>query len=209
MSKLTAGHSGEDSMRKQAERMIGGEFRPLPPEQRDSASARSRDKMRPYKKGGHIHPLTKEQTDLHIPNRMKGKKLNVETMAEAMRMKKGGRCMNEGGAMNEGGPMKKGGKCKMADGGGAPMNGEKGAKKAINFNYEKDMKGERGRAPKTIAKGASEWGAGANPLKKGGAAKKRKHADGGAYAAGGVAKLRKGVMAPNGKPSTRRVKAGF
>lgn len=65
------GFRGHDSMRNKAMKEFGPEMRSLSLSTPESNSSKARTNMRFYKKGGHVHGLTKMQTDLYIPTRSK------------------------------------------------------------------------------------------------------------------------------------------
>jgi hypothetical protein len=206
-TQYKAGHGGEDSMRSKAERMFHHEMQSMPKEI-ESASSTGRTKLRLYKKGGSvkaIHKLTKDQTDLHIPRRAKTPKLNIESLAEAQKMKKGG-CYDQGGevSMKKGGHKKKG----YASGGTVyerEMVGEKPSSKMPHFNYEAEMKGSKCVSPSDhMSKGERVPGRGGNPMKEGGAMKHGGKAH--KYAAGGAGKVRHGAASASGKPVVGRKK---
>jgi hypothetical protein len=113
------GYSGRDAMRMKAENMFGKKMLNGGPVEPPSASAPGLEKMRPYKKGGAVkrHPLSKEQSDMKIPTRIKTPRLAPKSFEEAEGMKHGGRsvrhqmqkraerkrCYSEGGAVRKGG----------------------------------------------------------------------------------------------------------
>lgn len=133
LGKAMAGHQGKDSMRDNAKKMFASELSGAKGKIRMSASSTGREKLRPYAKGGKVtaHKLTKTQTDLKLPSRIKTPKLNVESFEKAEDMKKGGKAKKtkyfDGGLMGSNpatyspAPVmaKKGGKIKKkyADGG--------------------------------------------------------------------------------------------
>ena len=94
--KLRSGYSGEDSMRRKAEKILGDEFARIRKEFPESFSAPEREKVRLFKKGGHvdkspkIHSLTKEQSDLVLPHHRKGEYSGQRSLTEAQAMKNGG-----------------------------------------------------------------------------------------------------------------------
>src|SRR6266850_4680627 len=114
--KYQAGYPGEDSMRAKAERLMRAEIAGTPMTLPASHSTPSHEKMRLYKKGGHVkghedkehhhkkmnhgghaHKETLQRredieagghlTNLHLPHE---KKLSVQSIKEAEHMKKGG-----------------------------------------------------------------------------------------------------------------------
>lgn len=93
LGKAMAGHQGEDSMRNNAKKMFASELSDSKGKVRMSASSTGREKLRPYAKGGKVvrHKLTKTQTDMKLPRRVKTPKLNIETFAEAEKMRRGGK----------------------------------------------------------------------------------------------------------------------
>ena len=105
-----AGYSGHDAMRSNAEKMFASEMKDVHrPALTESMSSPARTEMRPFKKGGHAvprghhakhsapkhHPLTKEQTDLHLPKRMKSKPIKEEKFEKVEHFKKGGHAHKE------------------------------------------------------------------------------------------------------------------
>lgn len=93
MHDYKPGYAGQDSMRKRAEEAFAGEMRAASRNSRSNTSAVGRETNGNYKKGGHtkVHRLSKEQTDLHIPRKMKGKEA-LKGGGEAYEtMKKGGK----------------------------------------------------------------------------------------------------------------------
>jgi hypothetical protein len=101
LDSFLAGYHGEDSMRTKAERMLNPKFMGVNMHIPESMSAPDRTKVRLYKKGGHVHKLTHEQTDMKLPRRVKHKKLNVQNFYEAEHMHSGGE-MRRGGHAHHG-----------------------------------------------------------------------------------------------------------
>lgn len=64
-------HGKKDSMRENAKKMLGNEFKETPMNIPASSKAPSRTPIRTFKKGGKVHKLTKDQTNLHLPQRKK------------------------------------------------------------------------------------------------------------------------------------------
>lgn len=146
---LMSGYPGEDSMRKKAERVLGEEMAMTKKEFPEGFSAPSREKVRLYRKGGHVRGLNKEQTDLVLPHRRKGEYGSNKSMTAAQAMRKGGdvkvrtpklsiQSMHEAEELRKGGrahhrrhheeEKRRGGHARYARGG--------------HINYEKDMMGE-------------------------------------------------------------------
>jgi hypothetical protein len=85
--KYFAGYVKKDAMREKAQKLLGGELAKTSMEVPASRSEPAKTPMRLYKAGGHVHPLTKEQTDMHLPRKETPK---VIGMHETDKMKKGG-----------------------------------------------------------------------------------------------------------------------
>lgn len=94
MKSHNPGYPGHDAMRENAERLFKDE--PLNREAYTrSASAPDREKIRPYKKGGHVeHKITEMQKDMKLPTRKKMPKLVRRNFEKSEHMKKGGHVKN-------------------------------------------------------------------------------------------------------------------
>lgn len=94
MKKMLPGFQGKDAMREKAKKILGNQMRENM-EPTYSSSAMGRTHIRPYKKGGKVHKLTKEQTDLHLPKMCKTPKNKQQLMSKADHFKKGGKVKSE------------------------------------------------------------------------------------------------------------------
>lgn len=217
--RFASGYAGEDSMRAKAHKLLADEFANTPMTKPASMTTPSREKMRLYKKGGHVkhheleHHEKKEKkpvrhhkehhreggeagghlTNLHLPKHMK---LNVENFREATGMRKGGHAHKKHHV-------------KRAHGGSVyehDMLGEHPSRKTPHINYEHEMMGEHAekkassrnfKAPAREVFDASHG----QYKKKGGCVKK--------MAAGGVAKIRHGEATKRGQPIRRKTVMGY
>lgn len=189
-TKFQAGYQGHDAMREKAQRLIN----PSNHSDLASKSARSNDRMRPYKTGGRVNGMPDHQTNMHMPKKTK--------------------CMSMGGSLNDnGGSMSMKG---YASGGGVyerNMRGEHPSHKAPHINYESEMKGERpvrgresNQAGAHAHKEPYDASGGEFKMAAGGFAKMMK---GGSMAAGGAAKVRHGVSDKKGNPINKRSRKGY
>jgi len=233
---FVSGYKGPDSMRDNAERMFASQLRDKGGKFPPSASAPGLEKMRLYKKGGNVkhHPLTKEQTDLHLPRRVKTPHLNQESFQSAENMKRGGSghlrhrtrsrkafggstYANGGAAMATGGSSSMikaahGGSMgadKLRKGGRCKATGGALSKANGGTVYERMMVGERpGKRPSINYESTMR---GERPVRKaaGGSATSSRMAIGGAavskMAAGGVGKIRHKQATKDGLPINRKV----
>lgn len=214
--KFVSGYPGEDSMREKAKKLLAHEFATTPMSKPASMTTPSREKMRLYKKGGHVeHEHRKahkrlahgghakhhrhsddEQgghlTNLHLPKQMK---LNVENFREATGLKHGGRAHK---------------KCVKRSHGGSvyehEMLGEHPSRKRPHINYEGDMRGEvpekSAFSRKSVAHPKNVFDASHGQYKKRGG---RVHK----MAAGGVAKIRHGAASKRGLPIGKKIARGY
>ena len=214
--KFVSGYPGEDSMRDKAKKLLGHEFANTPMTKPASMTTPSREKMRLFKKGGHVeheHPKAHKKlahgghakhhkgsgdeqgghlTDEHFPKKMK---LNVENFREASAMKRGGHADK---------------KCVKRSHGGSvyenEMLGEHPSRKRPHINYESDMKGEVpervASSRKSVAKPRDVFDASHGQYKKKGGPVKK-------MAAGGVAKMRHGAATKRGLPISKKIARGY
>lgn len=214
--KFVSGYPGEDSMRAKAHKLLGHEFATTPMTKPASMTTPSREKMRLYKKGGHVeHEYPKAHKKLahgghakhhkgdgdeqggHLTNEYfpKQMKLNVENFREATGMKHGGHAHKKCAKRSHGGSVYE-----------HEMLGEHPSRKRPHINYESDMKGE---APEKSAFSRKSVAHPKNVVdashgqykKKGGSVKK--------MAAGGVAKIRHGEATKRGLPISKKIARGY
>ena len=209
--KYEAGYPGEDSMRAKAERLMKEELMKTPMHLPASHSTPSHEKMRLYKKGGHVkkHKETEmggHLTNLHLPRK---EKLSVQSVKEAQALRKGGAVHH-----------KKHHRMHKAAGGTVyerHMLGEHPSHKRPHINYEHEMMGEHcmrsadgGRHAKGYPSGPSNphaFDASMGEYKKCGGRVKKHHTK--KMAAGGAAKIRHGVATPSGRPIMKKSPKGY
>lgn len=190
MSKFSPGFKGRDSMRERAERML-----------KDLIShVQGQERIGKFKKGGYVkvHGLTKEQTNLHLPKRLKNSGNGNKTQ-KVCHKSMGGQLVNQlptgiaPSAMKKGGNMSK--KHRYASGGNVyerEMAGEHPTRKMHHYNYEANMRGEH--PTKGVSRGTNYNGMN---KKRGGHVNK--------LAMGGVGKIRHKEATSYGKPIRRKL----
>ena len=71
MEGMLSGYQGADEMREKAEKMFAPQMKGVRVTEVESMSSPNRTAIRPFNKGGKVHGLSREQSDLHLPKAMK------------------------------------------------------------------------------------------------------------------------------------------